>query len=303
MRILLTGSKGQLGNELQDILMTGRSEIGRISYQKSIKEIIAVDIDELDISNFGEVWSFVTETHKPDVIINCGAYTNVDGCETNIDTAFQANSRGPENLAKAARELGARFIHVSTDYVFAGDRKSGIPYREWDLTDPQGVYGMSKLMGEQLAQTQYPSTSVVRTSWLYGYVGNNFVKTILGVAYRTGKLKVVNDQFGNPTNANDLAHHIIKLIDAPDGGIYHCTGEGICSWFDFASEFLTLSGLEYTIEPCSSDEFPSPTKRPSFSALDNMCLRNSVGNEMRDWKTAIKEYMTHYHKETGEILK
>ena len=289
MKILITGCHGQLGNELISILKSGKSEIGPIPEALKNTEICAVDINTLDISDIKAVKSFVAE-ESPDVIINCAAFTNVDACETDLETAFKVNAMGVRNLALAAKETGAKFIHVSTDYVFAGD---GVrPYVEWDKVDPQSAYGASKALGEKYALSFCDKTFVVRTSWLYGYVGKNFVKTVRRILKEKGGMTVVNDQRGNPTNANDLAHHLLKLAVTEEYGIYHCTGEGECTWYDFAKKIAELSGYDGDIvKPCTSDEFPSPTKRPAYSSLRNLALECTVGDEMRHWEDAIESYM------------
>lgn len=293
MKIMITGCHGQLGNELQSILKTGKSEIGNVPQSLLNSEVLAVDIDTLDISNMVAVRDFVN-SNKPDIIINCAAMTNVDGCESNYETAFKVNALGVRNLAVCAENIGAKFIHVSTDYVFAGNGKK--PYCEWDRVDPQSVYGASKALGEQYAMSFCKKTFVVRTSWLYGYIGKNFVKTVRRVIKANGGISVVNDQRGNPTNANDLAHHLLKLAVTDEYGIYHCTGEGECSWYDFAAKIAEYSGLGDTVTPCSTEEYNAkfnvPTKRPEYSSLQNLALECTVGNEMRDWQIALKEYIS-----------
>lgn len=288
MKIMITGSHGQLGNELQSILKSGRSEIGAMPEALLGAQIIPADIDELDITDNTAVMAFV-KANCPDVIINCAAMTNVDGCESDYVTAFKVNAMGVRNLAMAAKEIGAKFIHVSTDYVFAGDGVK--PYVEWDAVNPQSAYGASKALGEKYALGFCDKTFVVRTSWLYGLIGKNFVKTVRRVIRERGGITVVNDQRGNPTNANDLAHHLLKLALTEEYGIYHCTGEGECTWYDFAVKIAEYSGLGDTVKPCTSDEFPTPTKRPAYSSLRNLALECTVGNEMRDWQSALKTYI------------
>ncbi len=289
MKIMITGSRGQLGNELQSILKSGRSEIGTMPEALCGAEIIPADIDELDIVDNQAVMAFVKQC-RPDVIINCAAMTNVDGCESDYETAFKVNAMGVRNLAQAAKENNAKFVHVSTDYVFAGDGTR--PYVEWDLVNPQSAYGASKALGEKYALEFCDKTFVVRTSWLYGYIGKNFVKTVRRVIRERGGITVVNDQRGNPTNANDLAHHLLKLALTQEYGIYHCTGEGECTWYDFAVKIAEYSGLGDTVKPCTSEEFPTPTKRPAYSSLRNLALECTVGNQMRDWEIALKEYIS-----------
>lgn len=288
MKVLITGCKGQLGNELVSILSCGKSEIGAIPQELKGAEVLPVDLDELDITDFAAVSAFVSR-EKPDVIINSAAMTNVDGCETMQDVAYKVNAAGVRNLAVAAETVGAKFIHVSTDYVFAGD--GSVPYTEWDKTDPKSIYGKSKALGEQYALAFCKKSFIVRTSWLYGYIGKNFVNTVRRVMREKGAMTVVNDQRGNPTNANDLAYHILKLSVTNEYGIYHCTGKGECTWFDFAREIAKLSGITGTVSPCSSEEYPSPVKRPAYSSLSHLALDCAVGDEMREWKTALKEYI------------
>ena len=289
MKIMITGCKGQLGNELQTIIRNNRSEIGAVPEDIVGAEVIPVDIEDLDITDASAVLKFVGSV-APDVIINCAAMTNVDGCETNYETAFRVNAAGVRNLACAAESIGAKFIHVSTDYVFAGDGNK--PYIEWDIVNPQSVYGASKALGEKYALSFCKRTFIVRTAWLYGYVGKNFVKTVRRVIREKGAITVVNDQRGNPTNANDLAHHLLKLAVTEDYGIYHCTGKGECSWYDFAVKIAEYSGMPDTVKPCTTAEYNSPTKRPAYSSLRNLALECGVGDEMRDWQIALKEYIS-----------
>ena len=290
MKIFLAGAQGQLGRELANILKAGGSELGSLPPQLAGAEIFETDI-ETDITSLADASRAVGE-FSPDVIINCAAFTNVDKCETERDTAFKVNAIGVRNLAMAAEKAGAKLIHISTDYVFSGTGTE--PYREWDMCAPASAYGLSKRMGEQFAARFCSRYFIVRTSWLYGYHGGNFVKTILKAGAARGELKVVNDQLGNPTNAADLAHHIAKLIPTEEYGIYHCTGEGICSWYNFACEIIRLGGINCTVNPCTTDEFPRPAPRPQYSALDNMMLRCTVGDEMRNWKDALKSFMDNY---------
>ncbi len=289
MKIMITGCHGQLGNELRSILTSGKSEIGAAPQGVLGAEILPVDIDSLDISNMVAVSEYVAQ-NKPDVIINCAAMTNVDGCESDYETAFKVNALGVKNLAVSAENIGAKLIHVSTDYVFAGDGTK--PYCEWDNVDPQSAYGASKALGEKYALSFCKRSFVVRTSWLYGYIGKNFVKTVRRVIRERGGITVVNDQRGNPTNANDLAHHLLKLALTEEYGIYHCTGEGECTWYDFAVKIAEYSDLGDTVKPCTSQEFPTPTKRPAYSSLRNLALECTIGNEMRDWQSALKEYIS-----------
>ncbi len=297
MKILITGSNGQLGNELQKIVSTGKAEIGSVSEEIKNAEVFAMDVDTLDITNLEQVKKVLNEV-KPDVVINCAAATNVDGCEANQDLAFKINSLGPRNLAMVAEELGAKIVQVSTDYVFSGVGEA--PLKECDLVAPVSVYGKTKLLGEEFVRDFSTKYYIVRTAWLYGYVGHNFVYTMMKLGKDRDTLNVVNDQLGNPTHANDLAYHILKLIQTEEYGVYHCTGKGECSWYNFASEIMKLSGRNCTVNPCTSEEYksmyPNSADRPAYSSLDNMMLRCTIGDEMRDWKDALKTFMDNVEK-------
>lgn len=293
MKILITGAKGQLGSEIQRVLKTGKSEIGAIDPVFKNAKVAAVDIEH-DISNMQQVTQLV-DSVKPDVIINCAAMTNVDACETDFSTAMKVNAIGPRNLAVAAERCGAKLIHISTDYVFSGDGYR--PYVEWDVCNPQSIYGKSKRLGEEYALNFCSRCFVVRTAWLYGYEGKNFVKTIIKAAREKGSLMVVNDQRGNPTNANDFAHHILKLALTDEYGIYHCTGNGECTWFDFAKKIVESSNIPCEVNPCTTEEFPRPAKRPAYSSLENLMLKCTVGDEMRDWQTALEMYIKNLEEE------
>ena len=274
MKIIVTGCKGQLGTEILKQLREGRSEIGPIPEKLLNATVIAVDLPDLDISNYKMVDEFIRR-NRPDVIINCAAYTNVDGCEVNHDAAFKANALGPRNLAQA----------------------------EATIPGPISAYGSTKLMGEKYVEQFCHRHFIVRTAWLYSYYGKNFVKTIVNAGKKFGKLEVVNDQCGNPTNAVDLAHEILQLCVTHEYGLYHCTGEGICSWYDFASEIIRLSGVDAAVAPCTSEEYkakhPESADRPKWSALDNRMLRCTVGNDVRDWKDALACFFAHWDGDNG----
>jgi dTDP-4-dehydrorhamnose reductase len=288
MKVLITGAKGQLGTQIIKILNNMDSELGLINSSYSSAEITGIDVDQLDITDINAVKEYVTDL-KPQVIINCAAYTNVDACEANEDIAFKVNTIGPRNLAIAAEETGAKLIHISTDYVFSGI--GTVPYGEYDITNPQSIYGKTKLMGEDYVKQFSSKYFIVRTAWLYGYYGNNFVKTIMKAAKEKGHLDVVDDQRGNPTNAEDLAYHLLKLALTEEYGIYHCTGKGECSWYDFACKIVEYADINCTVSPMKSDNLNRAAKRPTFSSLDNMMLRCTVGDETRQWEEALKVFM------------
>lgn len=287
MRVVITGSNGQLGNALQELLKKKRGALGKIPACFEDCTVFPVDVGDLDITDGRAVEKFVFET-KPDVIINCAAMTNVDGCEDDPETAEMVNAKGPENIARAAQKLGSKLVHISTDYVFRGDAST--PYVETDRCDPVTAYGISKLHGENNVLENCEKSFIIRTSWLYGYVGGNFVKTIRRVAKEKGVLTVVDDQRGNPTNADDLAYHILLVAATDNYGIYHCTGSGECSWYEFACKITELSKIPCSISPCSTEASGRKAKRPAYSSLDNRRLRQTVGDHMRDWTEALAEF-------------
>ncbi|SHJ79703.1 dTDP-4-dehydrorhamnose reductase [Clostridium amylolyticum] len=289
MNILITGAKGQLGSQIMNIIKDGKSELGAIPTQVAEAKVIGIDIKDLDLTDLKAVRLYLKEL-KPDVVINPAAFTNVDACETSIDTAFKVNALAARNMAMVCEEIGAKLIHISTDYVFSG--VGTVPLKEHDMTAPVSIYGKTKLAGENFVREFCSKYFIVRTAWLYGYNGKNFVYTIMNAAKEKGHLTVVDDQRGNPTNAEDLAHHIVKLAVTEDYGVYHCTGEGECSWYDFAKAIVEYSGINCTVDPITSEQLVNrAAKRPAYSSLDNMMLRCTVGNEMRDWKEALKEFI------------
>lgn len=288
MKVLITGAKGQLGKQITNILRNGQSEIGKLPKEYENVEIIGVDVDVLDITDINAVRSYLTDV-KPEIIINCAAYTNVDACESNEDLAFKINALGPRNLAIISNEVNAKVVHVSTDYVFSGE--GTVPFKEYDETTPVSVYGKTKLAGEKFVREIADKYYIIRTAWLYGYEGSNFVYTIIKAGKEKGYLTVVDDQRGNPTNAEDLAHHMLKVAVTEEYGTYHCTGTGECSWYDFASKIIEFSNIDCKVDPVTSNDYVRAAKRPSYSSLDNMMLRVTVGDEMRNWEDALKVFL------------
>lgn len=295
MKILLLGAKGQLGQQIIKIIKEKKSELGSLPKDIINAELVCMDIDDLDITNIDQVKSILNK-EKPNIIINSAAFTNVDGCESNYDLAFKVNALGGRNLAIVSEEIGAKLVHISTDYVFDG--KGSSPLKECDITVPISAYGKTKLLGENYVKDFCSRYFIVRTAWLYGYFGKNFVYTIMNAGRERGKLTVVNDQRGNPTNAEDLAYHVLKLAVTEEYGIYHCTGDGECTWYDFASKIIEYSGIDCEVLPVTSDEYKTPAKRPEYSSLDNMMLRNTIGDEMREWEAALKCFMNNKDKYT-----
>lgn len=299
MRILITGGKGQLGNELRRCLETMKSEIGPIPIEYADAQFDCVDYDVLDISDAHAVHTWFIEHGPYDLTINGAAATNVDGCERNEASALHVNAFGAENLARECERCGGKLVQVSTDYVFAGTDPN--PRVEDDPAQPISAYGRTKWAGELLAQAACSRTFVVRTAWLYGYIGKNFVKTMLRLARENGKISVVSDQMGNPTSANDLAHELLKLAVTEEYGTYHCTNEGTCSWFDFASAAVDIAGIPCEKEPLTSVEykkrFPQSADRPAYSSLRNLHLEETIGNDMRPWREALETYLTNLEQQ------
>jgi len=289
MRFLITGSNGQLGRELQEQLAVRKTALGAHLERLKAAEVWTTDADTMDICNRDDVIEKIAQV-RPDVVLHCAALTNVDGCEEAPKQAELVNGEAVKYVAQGCEEIKAKLVMVSTDYVFSGEK--GSAYTESDPCDPQSAYGRSKRLGEQYALEYCSRTFVVRTAWLYGLHGHNFVKTILKKGREQEILHVVNDQFGNPTNAEDLAYHLLKLAETDRYGIYHCTGNGVCSWYEFACAIAEFAGLPCQIIPCTSREYPQKARRPAYSALDHSSLQSAVGDEMRPWREALKDYIS-----------
>ncbi len=274
-KILITGCNGQLGRAMN-------IELANEDY-----ELINTDVEDLDITNIEAVRTFINDT-KPTVVINCAAHTAVDLCETQRDSAYKINAIGPRNLSIAATEVGAKIVQISTDYVFAGDGDK--PYTEFDKTNPQSVYGETKLAGENFVKEFSDKYFIIRTAWLYGD-GKNFVKTMLRLAEENSVVTVVGDQYGTPTSAKELAKMIHYLIETSNYGIFNGTCEGQCSWADFSKEIFRLAGKDVETKYITSDEYKAVAKRPAYSVLDNYMLRLTSDFTFADWKDAIADYI------------
>lgn len=275
-RVLVTGGSGMLGTELVSVLEGGF-------------EVTSADVADFDIRDAADTESFV-EQAAPEVIVNCAAYTDVDGAESCPDAAFDVNARGAGNVAAAGRRAGARIVQISTDYVFDGSGVS--PYTEDDDTSPLGAYGRSKLEGELRVIEHSADPLIVRTAWLYGHAGPNFVEKMLNLAASGRPMRVVDDQVGAPTNVRDLARAIRELIAVRAVGVVNATNAGSCSWFEFAREILDRAGQSgVPIEPVTSDEFPRPAPRPGYSVLSLEKLVSLTGREPRHWRDALSEYI------------
>jgi dTDP-4-dehydrorhamnose reductase len=285
MKLLVVGYQGQLGKDM----MLAASASGFAAE--------GMDFPAIDITSEAGVRAAVGR-YKPDVIINCAAYTAVDKCETEEAAAFAVNAGGVKNLALAARQCGAKFVHISTDYVFDGTKKS--PYVESDAPNPMSVYGKSKLAGEKLLLETYDRYFIFRIAWLYGTRGNNFLKTILGLARKragTGEpLLVVNDQIGTPTYTMHVCNQILSMIRGERFGLYHCTNEGWCSWFDFARAIVRAYAVPVDVVPCTTAEFPRPAPRPANSVLENERLKKLGINIMPKWEKGLEDYLEEENK-------
>lgn len=284
-KILLTGCNGQLGRAIQ-------KEYGDTVEFLRTDFIDAEGITRLDISDINQVMNFA-RAEKPDAIINCAAFTNVDGCETNEDAAFKANAIGPRNLAIASRETGAKLIHVSTDYVFEGNGTR--PYVESDTPNPVSAYGRTKLAGEQFVRDFADRYFILRTAWLYGD-GKNFVKTMLGAAQSRDEVSVVCDQKGSPTSAVELAKMIHFLEPTENYGIFHATCEGDTNWAEFTEEIYRKAGLSTKVNHLTSEEYaamnPAAANRPKYSILENRMLKLTTDKfMMADWHDALDYYL------------
>jgi dTDP-4-dehydrorhamnose reductase len=251
--------------------------------------LVALRHAELPVEDSAEVNGAVAQA-RPDWLINCAGYTTVDQAETERERAHLVNAIGPAHLAAAARRAGARLLHLSSDYVFDG--RAQRPYREDDAPAPLSMYGRTKLAGEQAVQTALPEAHlIVRTQWLFGVGGPNFVATILRLARERPRLEVVNDQRGHPTYATDLATALWRLVACDARGVVHCANEGVASWFDVALAAVAAAGLATTIEPCSTSDMPRPAQRPEYSVLDCTRYTALVGAPLRPWKEPLAEYV------------
>lgn len=285
--ILVTGANGQLGNEIRIVAQSSSD-----SYIfTDINHIDGVETTYLDITDLKAVRKIVTE-HQVNAIVNCAAYTNVDKAEEDAALCTLLNRQAPENLAIAMKEVNGLLVHISTDYVFGRDSYN-IPYKEEQQGAPTGVYGYTKLLGEQAIQVVGCNHVIIRTAWLYSEFGKNFCKTMMNLTATKPQLKVVFDQAGTPTYALDLARAIAVVLERFDGsqtGVYHYSNEGVCSWFDFAKMIGKYSGkTECDVQPCHSDEFPSLVKRPSYSVLDKTKIKKVFGVKIPYWTDSLKQ--------------
>ncbi len=275
-KIIVTGCNGQLGRAI-NLQLQSHPEI----------EFVNTDVAELDITNIDKVMELAREV-KPYAIINCAAHTGVDACETDVDNAYRINAIGPRNLSIAATETGAKMVHISTDYVFDG--MGNKPYLEFDKPNPQGVYGATKLVGENMVKEFADKYFIIRTAWLYGD-GKNFVKTMLRLSETNDMVRVVGDQVGSPTSTKELSGAIEHLLFTENYGLFHGTCEGSCSWAQFTEEIFRLAGKSTKVNAITTAEYGAPAPRPAYSILENYMLKLTTDYMFADWHDAIAEYI------------
>ena len=282
-KVLVTGANGQLG-----------SEIRKISGLFPEIEFDFTDVGELDITDPWKVADYLA-VNKPQFLVNCAAYTNVDKAENDIETATMLNATAVGILAEQTADIDCKIIHVSTDYVFNG--RGPRPYKEDDRVDPQSAYGKTKLEGEILCQQNNPESMIIRTSWLYSAFGNNFVKTMVRLGGEKKEIGVIADQIGSPTNAADLAHAILTIISSVANGekdfttgIYHYSNEGVASWYDFTKAIFEIAGINCQVKPIASEDYPSPVQRPPFSVMNKSKIKLIFGLHVSHWRDSLMEY-------------
>lgn len=284
-KVIITGCNGQLGRAVNE-LYANSAEYELINTDFGIE-----GIKSLDISNLDNVLELFREV-KPYAVINCAAMTNVDGCEVQKDLAYRINALGPRNLSIASREQNAKFVHISTDYVFPGN--GTVPYTEFDTPAPKSMYGATKLAGENFVKQFAENYFIIRTAWLYGD-GKNFVKTMLRLSENHDTVSVVNDQLGSPTSAKELAKAIAYLLPTENYGLFHGTCEGMCSWADFTKEIFRLAGKNTVVNPVTSAQYkemnPQSADRPAYSVLENYMFKLTGDFMFADWHDAIAEYL------------
>lgn len=278
--ILVTGSHGQLGNEIQ-----------KIANRFSVFQYIYTDIDELDITDKNALENFVVE-NKVHFLINCAAYTNVDKAEDEIDLCYKINAEAVKNIGEIAEKQHLKVVHISTDYVFDG--KNYQPYQEEDSPSPVSIYGKSKLAGEEALLRSCQQAMIIRTSWLYSSFGNNFVKKMQSLGKERKELKVVFDQIGTPTYAADLAKTISTILQQNvfQPGIYHFSNEGVCSWYDFAKAIFRIKNMECSVQPIETKDYPTKAQRPFYSVLNKAKIKNTFNICIPHWEESLEKCLS-----------
>jgi dTDP-4-dehydrorhamnose reductase len=276
MRIIVTGDNGQLGYD-----------VVRELNERNYKDVLGIDIQDLDLTNEKAVQSFMRK-HKPDVIIHCAAYTAVDNAEDNEEICYDVNVNGTMYLVASAKELNSKFVYISTDYVFSGDKDG--EYLESDKPNPKSVYGKTKYLGE-VETLLHDKHFIIRISWVFGKNGNNFIKTMLRLGREKDSLNIVSDQLGSPTYTYDLSKLIVDMIQTDNYGIYHATNEGICSWFEFAQKIFEYSNININLNPITTEQYPTKAKRPKNSAMSKKSLKDNGFDLLPTWEDALKRYL------------
>lgn len=287
MKLIVTGANGQLGKD-----------VVRLAKQQGF-EVYGFGREEMDVTSLEQVRKHV-KTIKPDAIIHCAAYTKVDLAEEEIEQAYRVNAGGTRNVAVSGEEIGAKVCYISTDYVFDGTSSS--PYQEYDRTNPLNVYGKSKLAGEELTKTLCSKYFIVRTSWVYGQEGHNFVKTMLRLAKERKEISVVDDQIGSPTYTVHLAGFLLQLVRSDYYGVYHASNTGSCSWYEFAKAIFQYANLDIAVKPIPTEQFPVKAKRPKFSVLNHIAIRTNGFDPLPHWQEGLKEFFMRNDESTRKIL-
>lgn len=285
MKVLVTGAAGQLGTDVVSL------------FREAGHTIIACGRNILNITDQDACFMALNE-FKPDAVIHCAAYTAVDQAEQEVDLAYSVNAVGTRNMVVASERIGAKFCYISTDYVFDGLSKD--PYHENDNTNPQSIYGKTKRAGENLVQSLSSAYFIVRTSWVYGLQGNNFVKTMLRLGAEKPEIKVVNDQKGSPTYTVDLANFLLELTQTEKYGIYHASNSGTCTWYEFAKAIFkdaeSMTGMSYPakVHPCKTEEYPLPAPRPQNSMMEHLAIRTNGLTDLRPWREGLRDFLKKY---------
>ncbi|MCM3493400.1 dTDP-4-dehydrorhamnose reductase [Paenibacillus lactis] len=288
MKVLVTGAAGQLGTDVVSL------------FREAGHSVIACDRATLDITDQSACFTILNK-YKPDAVIHCAAYTAVDLAEQEVDAAYMINAVGTRNMVLASERIGAKFCYISTDYVFDGS--SEYPYHEYDNTNPRTIYGKSKRAGENLVQSLSSAYFIVRTSWVYGLHGKNFVKTMLRLAGERPEIKVVNDQHGSPTYTVDLAKFLLELIETEKYGIYHASNTRACTWYEFAeaifAEAQSITARSYSVKvlPCTTEDFPLPAPRPRNSVMEHLSIRTNGLTDLRPWREGLHDFLMEYLSE------
>lgn len=276
MKVVVTGVNGQLGYDVV-------KELNNRKYTK----VIGIDIKDLDITNENAVKDFMS-INKPDVIVHCAAYTAVDNAEDNKETCYDVNVNGTKYLVGSAKELDAKFVYISTDYVFSGDKDR--EYIVEDIPNPKSVYGETKYLGE-IETLKHNKHFIVRISWVFGKNGNNFIKTMLRLGKEKNELNIVSDQIGSPTYTHDLSRLIVDMIETDKYGIYQATNEGVCSWYEFAQKIFEFSNIDISLNPILTEQYPTKAKRPKNSVMSKKNLVDNGFEVLPSWQDALKRYL------------